>query len=374
MPSRPAVQCHLFCRVIDNFGDAGVCWRLSRQLSTEYGWRMRLYIDQPDVLHRIAPQSRHAAIGEASGEIEVAPWPDGHSVGLVGDVVIEAFACRLPDSYVQAMTERPKAPVWINLEYLSAEPWVEACHGLPSPDPASGLIKHFFFPGFSAATGGLIRERAFQATARHFQSKEVRRDFLGSLGARALGDADLPVSAFCYPDSPLSSLISTAESVRPAGKRPLWLVPETVAQCFPALGDLVPGRVLVLPFMDQDDFDRLLLSCELNFVRGEDSFVRAQLAARPFVWQAYRQTEDAHRQKLHAFLAQFLADAGGGMTSAVREMFEAWNGFGVLDETVWRRYALGFGKIADHGRQWLKRLDSTPNLAEKLVRFCESRL
>jgi uncharacterized repeat protein (TIGR03837 family) len=236
------------------------------------------------------------------------------------------------------------------------------------------LVKYFFFPGFSTATGGLIRERAFQATAKTFQSREVRLAFLGSLGVRGLADADLPVSAFCYPECPLTSLISMAELIRPAGRRPLWLVPETVAEHVPNLADLAPGRVLVLPFMDQDDFDRLLLSCELNFVRGEDSFVRAQLAARPFVWQAYRQTEDAHRQKLDAFLAQYLADADHGMASSVRGMFEAWNGFEVLDEMIWRRYVLAFGKIADHGRQWLRHLEAAPSLAEKLVQFCESRL
>jgi len=39
------------------------------------------------------------------------------------------------------------------------------------------------------------------------------------------------------------------------------------------------------------------LACDVNFVRGEDSFVRAQFAARPLVWQAYPQDEGAHLNK-----------------------------------------------------------------------------
>ena len=35
----------VFCRVVDNYGDAAVCWRLARQLADEHGARVRLWID-----------------------------------------------------------------------------------------------------------------------------------------------------------------------------------------------------------------------------------------------------------------------------------------------------------------------------------------
>jgi hypothetical protein len=34
------------CRVIDNYGDAGVCWRLSRQLAAEHALDVTLWIDR----------------------------------------------------------------------------------------------------------------------------------------------------------------------------------------------------------------------------------------------------------------------------------------------------------------------------------------
>ena len=51
----------------------------------------------------------------------------------VADVVIEAFACHLPSTYIKSMAikrDQGPAPQWFNLEYLSAEilgrglPWL----------------------------------------------------------------------------------------------------------------------------------------------------------------------------------------------------------------------------------------------------------
>ena len=36
------LHCDIFCRVIDNYGDVGVCWRLARALRAELGWTVRL--------------------------------------------------------------------------------------------------------------------------------------------------------------------------------------------------------------------------------------------------------------------------------------------------------------------------------------------
>ncbi|HET9045379.1 MAG TPA: elongation factor P maturation arginine rhamnosyltransferase EarP, partial [Casimicrobiaceae bacterium] len=35
----------VFCKVVDNFGDAGVCWRLARQLVAEHDLAVTLWID-----------------------------------------------------------------------------------------------------------------------------------------------------------------------------------------------------------------------------------------------------------------------------------------------------------------------------------------
>jgi hypothetical protein len=83
--------------------------------------------------------------------------------------------------------------------------------------------------------------------------------------------------------------------------------------------------VHAVPFVSQDDYDRLLWLADLNFVRGEDSFVRAQWAEQPFVWQIYPQADNAHLEKLDAALALYLAPLPDTTREAVRHFWHAWN-------------------------------------------------
>jgi uncharacterized repeat protein (TIGR03837 family) len=110
-------------------------------------------------------------------------------------VVIEAFGCELPAAYVEAMAGSARAPIWLNLEYLSAEAWVAGCHGLPSPHPRLPLVKHFFFPGFGPGTGGLLRERDYEAKRSRFDAGAFRAEF--GLPPKA-GD-ETTISLFSYP-------------------------------------------------------------------------------------------------------------------------------------------------------------------------------
>ncbi|MFZ9406358.1 MAG: elongation factor P maturation arginine rhamnosyltransferase EarP, partial [Burkholderiaceae bacterium] len=147
----------LFCRVIDNLGDAAVCWRLARQLSEEHGCTVRLWIDQPEVLARLVPGARAARRMQG---VRIEAWrPQTAALAQarnkdVADVVIAGFGCDLPAGYRSAM--RHTRSVWINLEYFSAEAWTLGSHGLPSPK-SDGLTEHFFIPGPGPATGGLLR-------------------------------------------------------------------------------------------------------------------------------------------------------------------------------------------------------------------------
>ncbi|HSM21456.1 MAG TPA: elongation factor P maturation arginine rhamnosyltransferase EarP, partial [Rubrivivax sp.] len=183
MPTRPPWHWDLFCRVVDNLGDVGVCWRLACDLASR-GERVRLVIDDASALTWMAP-------GGAPG-VQVLPWP---GPAEPGDVVIEAFGCDPPPAFVEAMVRRRAAPVWINLEYLSAEAFVERSHGLPSPQ-RNGLVKWFYFPGFTARTGGLLREPGLM---------EVRCAVDGSAWLAGRGIHVQPgervASLFCY-DNP----------------------------------------------------------------------------------------------------------------------------------------------------------------------------
>ncbi|MGS0729235.1 elongation factor P maturation arginine rhamnosyltransferase EarP, partial [Shewanella sp. 0m-11] len=204
-------------------------------------------------------------------------------------------------------------PLWLNLEYLSAESWVEGCHGLPSMQ-ASGLKKYFYFPGFTAKTGGLICEnKLFEQRDAWQQDSQNRHNLFASLGLRGISPEDNVVSVFSYESDALLALCETWQDSQqtihalfPKGRSLNSL--QTILPCSIAelsagmqikLGNLV---IHILPMTDQEGYDKLLWSCDFNIVRGEDSFLRAQWAAKPFIWHIYAQEDDYHLIKLDAFM------------------------------------------------------------------------
>ena len=195
------------------------------------------------------------------------------------------------------MAAQPSPPLWLNLEYLSAEDWVAGCHALPSPQP-SGLRKFFFFPGFTEGTGGLLREGDLLARRDALQANQAARTaFLERLGVTLQAGARL-ISLFAYENTGLGEWL---EAMAGGEEAVQLLVPQgrIQAQLQDWLGvtAMQPGQVWqrgrlqvqLLSFMPQADYDRLLWCCDFNAVRGEDSFVRAQWAARPLLWHIYQQ-------------------------------------------------------------------------------------
>jgi uncharacterized repeat protein (TIGR03837 family) len=330
----------IFCRVIDNHGDLGVCWRLSRELASR-GHAVRLWVDDAAALAWMAPQ-RPAGI-------ELRDWPPGDGGVTPGDIVIEAFGCEPPPDFVARMATRTPAPRWINLEYLSAEDYVERSHGLASPQfhgPGAGLTRHFFYPGFTPRTGGLLREAGLVAGAEAFDGHAwlQSRDWAPRAGERV-------VSLFAYANPALPALLDA-----------LSAQPTLLLACPGPLQALVcdrPGlRTLALPYLPQDEFDRLLWACDLNFVRGEDSFVRAQWAGKPFVWHIYPQHDDAHHAKLDAFMAR--AD----LPEEWRAVWRGWNGLGLLPARL-----PDLGLARQRVRSWRAHLAAQPDLVTQLQRF-----
>lgn len=379
---------HIFCRVIDNFGDIGVCWRLSRQFAHEHGIVVTLWVDELASLKKIFAQLDSSADLQQFHGITVRRWenePMAFSPDDIADVVIEAFGCELPPSYVAAMAQRAvarkPAPAWINLEYLSAEAWVEGCHSLPSPHPTLPLTKYFFFPGFSDKTGGLPLDRDLFFRRDAFQRDPQAVDtFFAGLGVQASSDA-CKVSLFCYPFAPVEALFKGMQN---SDQAILCLVPEGVTSeavsAFlgqPASIGAKATRgaltVQVLPFVDQDDYDRLLWACDLNFVRGEDSFVRAQWAARPFIWQIYQQAENVHVGKLDAFLGRYTENMPVDVAYSVARFYLAWNGIrdvASLPEQ-WRGHRQFLPQLAQHEETWSQRLSQHGDLATNLLRFIQ---
>lgn len=378
----PAPRWDIFCSVVDNFGDIGVCWRLARQLAAEHGLAVRLWVDDLASFQRLNPAIDPARAAQFSHGVAVRRWDTPFPAlapAEVADVVIDTFACTLPESYLAAMAARGEAPRWVTVEHLSAEDWVAGCHGLGSPQSRLPLIRHFFFPGFVPGTGGLLRERGLL---------EERRAFQGDAAAQAAfwaelnfspphGDA-LRLSLFgydCHHIAPLLHLWQTSD-------RPLHcLVPEGVLAAriaaFYGRKDAGPGArfgtgaltVQVLPFVAQERYDRLLWACDINFVRGEDSFVRAQWAGRPLVWQPYRQEDDAHSVKLAAFLQRYCAGLGRVEAAALRDLWQAWNREEGM-ERHWQDFLAHRAAYAVHAELWARQMSEMGDLAANLVAFC----
>lgn len=345
----------LFCRVIDNWGDAGVCWRLAADLASR-GEAVRLWIDQPAPLQWLAPAGRAG--------VEVVPWTDPAPDLAPADVAIEAFGCDPPAHFVERLAAQPRPAVWINLEYLSAEPYAEASHALPSPQqsgPGRGLTKWFYFPGFTERSGGLLREP-------------------GLLGARAAFDRDAWLAAhgmapeagervvllFCYDNPALDALLD-----RLAHHRTLLLAAAgTAARQVDALLGAPARRGALrarsLPLLPQPDFDRALWSADVLFVRGEDSLVRAIWAGAPFVWQAYPQRDGVHERKVKALLDRMGADPAA---APLRALWRWWNGFEPGAMPAWPDAADWRARSGD----WRDRLAAQTDLTTRLLGFVASK-
>lgn len=368
----------IFCKVVDNYGDIGICWRLARQLRQEHGVAVALWVDDLASFRRICPEVDVAAARQQVQGVDVRHWAgqDGtFAPAGIPDIVIEFFGCELPPSYIEAMAARTPRPVWLNYEGLSAEEWVEGCHRLPSMHPRLRLTKHFYFPGFNERTGGLLHEAGLDTRRRAFQDDPAAlAAFLARFGVTPEEMNARKVSLFCYPDAPVEALLRAWSE---SGQATLCLVPEGVARTAVEAflgGAAVPGAAAtrgaltlrVLPFVPQPDYDLLLWACDLNFVRGEDSWVRAQWAGRPFVWHIYPQDEQLHHKKLRAFLAQY-ADH----LPALDSFMLGWNGaLAVPDWTVaWTALLGELPAVRQHADTWQARVLEHGDLVTRLLDF-----
>jgi uncharacterized repeat protein (TIGR03837 family) len=371
----------IFCQIVDNYGDAGVCWRLARALSRLSSSsvnnvecddsRIRLFCDDLNVLNVIAHGDavRHGA----SLGIEVLPWSGAESPAVlasVGDVVIEAFACHLPTPYVEAMVQKTsqkassRQPIWINLEYLTAEVWADEMHLMPSPQN-NGLNKYFYFPGFTPKTGGVLLGDWHEVTS----SKETAPPNSLSLVLQSCRPASKKISVFNYKQAPLDAWLDSVNQTALAHGEMVDVflcaeqnVSTETQQAFSLADSAV--KLIQLPFIPQEDYDYLLSVCDINLVRGEDSFVRAQWAGKPFIWDIYPQSDLAHEVKLNAFLERYFEASSAELRSTGLAAMK-WG-----PASDWWPHLNAW---TSHSEAWRHKLASLGHLEGKILDFVKSQ-
>lgn len=377
----------IFCHVVDNLGDIGVCWRFCKALVRDHGCYVRLFVDDFTAFAKLEPMLDKTRDMQHIEGVELFRWDTAviaERYNGCGDVVIEALACTLPDKVVALMADAHKTPVWIDLEYLSAEPWIDTHHGIVSPHPQYGINKTLFFIGFSEKSGGLTREKGLIDQRLAFQADQVaQNEWRARVGLPPRDAAFIDMSLFCYAVSPVEKLLT---SLQGTGRPIRLMIPAGVATeplsrfmaQRPEPGTVVQKNNLYfhnLTFLTQDDYDRLLWSCDLNFVRGEDSLVRAVWAGNPLVWDIYKQQEDAHMPKLLAFHNHYW----GGLGPEYREILDffsvMWNEGGRQDEDFPAARLLAcLPQLKEHARRASLKQAAQDDLATRLVTFAREQM
>ena len=364
----------IFCKVVDNFGDIGICWRLAKQLHHEHGLVVRLFVDHLSVAAKLLTGISDEAEQGYDG-VTIVRWDSQTLFNHSADVVVETFACGLPTAYLALMQVQS---VWVNVDYLSAEAWVPEFHGRNGKHHDTNLTRYFYFPGFNEKTGGLLREQDLIKRRDAFQNLAFRqRDFWQQINIHQFAQVasdDLKISLFSYADAPISTFLQ----VLAKGERQVsvfmpfhqHLPHDLLGRQDLAVGDCIKlGHLtlFILPFLSQQNYDFLLWSCDVNFVRGEDSWVRAIWAGKPFVWQPYWQEDNTHLLKLNAFLDGFYGDVDAAKT--ISTLHQAWS-TNAFEPVYWLDYLTKLSEIGHCTHQRANRLIQQDDLASSLIAFC----
>jgi len=380
----------VFCNIVDNFGDIGVCWRLAKQLANEHGFNVRLFINDVYIASKIIPNFDPANSIQKIQGVEIQAWPIS-KIDLP-NVVIENFSCQLPAEYIKQICVHNQDCAsenqirWINLEYLSAEKWVEGCHQLASIHPTLGYKRYFFYPGFTEKTGGLLREANIMQARKAFSaSKSAQYAFwqqqLPTQTAIDLIDA-INISVFSYPQADIETLI---HALLPSQQKICLLLPYNAETT--ALNAIIQKHqlslestriinnisLILLPFLSQIEYDQLLWACDLNLVRGEDSWIRAIWAGKPFIWQPYIQTENTHIQKLNAFLNHYLRLADHDeITTLIYHAHHVWSNVTAPDPDFWLNLMALLPKWHEYSVHYADKQATQASLSEQIVTFANS--
>lgn len=361
----------IFCDLIDNYGDAGFCWRLACELVNRFNCSVRFWIKDTDFVLNFTPDLKKIK------KINIFKWGENFPPdNIFSDFVLAGFSCKLPKNVIKKIKEEIKKPVLINIEYLSAESWVEEFHGKQSFNQNHKMKSFFYFPGFSFTTGGLLREKLILEFKKNINEKKI---YFSRKFNYFKTDDIFTVFIFSY-DKPwikllLNLWINSQNSVR------LVVIDKLIIKNISSALDFdfkKPGsyqfknlEIVFLPFLSHDDFDLLLNISDLNLVRGEDSLVRALWAKKPFLWDIYKQENGSHFKKLFAF-NKILTDKWPlNLAELYCDLSLKWN-TGEFSEKDWNILIKKINLFKNNIEIFSEFLQQQDDMATSLMRFCHS--
>ena len=363
MINKSPIVCHLTCNVIDFFGDIGIAWRIAMQLKVDFNVEVHLLVDDLVTTKRLIPSIDLFLQKQTINGISIYHCnfnEDSTSFPPPADFVFNLFNTDLPHTY-KTLIKRRKSR-YIAIEYLSAEPWVDNFHLKPSIDPQSGLIKTFFYPGFTNQTGGLIREKGLFLRRQAFDQSR-RKKLIQLLG----GDPNLySISLFYYPIQKIEVFLDVIDHIK---KSTQFFIPQYLFDLLKLKNNYQFIHIIPYPFLSHDDFDNLLWSCDLNFVRGEDSWTRAIWAGKPFIWQPYIQENNIHLIKLKAFLKRYCEACDQDLTWILIKIHDDWSN-NKFSEVLWRDFFKQQARLEAFALKQSHHYFKEASFVESLVNYC----
>ena len=363
MSNKSPIVCHLTCKVIDFFGDIGVAWRIAKQLKIDFNIEVHLLVDDLVTTKRLIPSIDLSLQKQTINGINICHCDfseDSTSLPPPPDFLFNVFNIDLPHSY-KTLIKRKKSK-YIVIEYLSAEPWVDNFHLKPSIDPQSGLIKTYFYPGFTNQTGGLIREKGLFLRREAFDQSR-RKKLIQSLG----GDPNLySISLFYYPIQKIEVFLDVIDHIN---KPAQFFIPQYLFDLLKLKNNYQFIHIIPYPFLNHDDFDNLLWSCDLNFVRGEDSWTRAIWAGKPFIWQPYIQENNIHLIKLKAFLKRYYEACDQDLSEILFKIHDDWSN-NKFNEVLWRDFFKQQARLEAFVLKQSHHYFKEASFVESLVDYC----
>lgn len=304
----------IFCEIIDNYGDIGVVYRTAKELQKIFPEsKIRVFLNRLDEFKKINSQVIDLPSQNIDG-IEYITFDylrDNANKLLTAQVIIEAFGCQIPKEYMEIAYDNSE--LLINLEYLSAEDWIEDFHLQSSPLGRGKLKKVFFMPGFTEKSGGVIADSNYlERIQRVLENKEFyEKKYLSDIEDR---ENKIIGTLFSYEKNftPLLEdlkkldkdvvILAMGEKTQDSLRK---ILKNFSIEDF--RNSLKYGKIEIrfLNFLNQEEYEELINIVDFNFVRGEDSFIRAVLTGKPYMWHIYCQEEYAHMDKIEGFLDKY---------------------------------------------------------------------